>query len=162
MMVSELLSLSSSSDCESSRHHEYEGFENEGFLELSEIGHCLSLDFATPQNTGKVFRDGQISLDEEVMMVLKRANPVIEGNDENDPIESPIAKRYRMNSLVFTENTKVDYHESDEATLTSESTEDYEGNQEFIDFLYTGVAKPHTLVDTLSSTSLIILTSHSK
>jgi hypothetical protein len=152
----------SSSDYDSSLPNEYRGFENSEYLELSEIGQCLSLDFATPQDTEKVFREGQISLEEEVMMVLKRANPVIEGIDEYDCADSPVAKRFRMTSFFKADDNKNDYAESDEATLTSESTEDYEGNSDLIDCQYFEVAKSLSFFDTDSSKSLIILSSHSE
>jgi hypothetical protein len=151
----------SSSDNDSSLPNEYGGLENNGFLELSEIGQCLSLDFATPEDTEKVFREGQISLDEEVMMVLKRANPVIEGIDEYDRAYSPVAKRFRMTSFFKAEDSKNVYVESDEATLTSESTEDYESNPDYIDCQYFEVSKSLSFFDTGSSQSLIILSSHS-
>jgi hypothetical protein len=151
----------SSSDNDSSLPNEYGGLENNGFLELSAIGQCLSLDFATPEDTEKVFREGQISLDEEVMMVLKRANPVIEGIDEYDRAYSPVAKRFRMTSFFKAEDSKNVYVESDEATLTSESAEDYESNPDYIDCQYFEVSKPLSFFDTGSSQSLIILSSHS-
>jgi hypothetical protein len=106
-------------------------FASKGFMELTEIGECLSLELSTPDDTSDVFRTGRLSLVEEMLFVLKRANPISDHRDDSDESVSPAAKRKRRSYDDLNEPTN-EREGVDEATLTSESSQsqEYEGGED--------------------------------
>ena len=104
-------------------------FESEGYLELSEIGQCLSLEFNTPDDTDEVFRSGRMSLIDEMFFVLKRANPVTDCRIDSDVSDNPAAKRNRRSYDVRDEENDRDA--IDVATLTSEHSQEYDDDGDY-------------------------------
>ncbi len=94
-------------------------------MELTEIGECLSLDLSTPDDTSDVFRTGRLSLVEEMLFVLKRANPISDHRDDSDESVGPVAKRKRRSYDDLNERSN-EREGADEATLTSESSQSQE------------------------------------
>lgn len=91
-------------------------------LEVFEIGECLSLDLSPPEDADEVFRDGRRSIVKEMLLVLKRANPISDYRDDSDIVDTPNAKR-KKRSYDFAQ--EVDEREDAEAaTLTTENSED--------------------------------------
>jgi hypothetical protein len=112
-----------SSDSDNTFPIDIDRFDNKSaLLEVFEIGECLSLDLSPPEDADEVFRDGRCSIVKEMLLVLKRANPISDYRDDSDVVDTPTAKR-KKRSYDFVQ--ELDEREDAEAaTLTSENSED--------------------------------------
>ena len=139
-----------SSDSDTSLPIDIDRFDNKpSLLEVFEIGECLSLELSPPEDADEVFRDGRRSIVEEMLLVLKRANPISEFRDDSDIVDTPTAKR-KKRSYDFVQ--ELDEREGAEATMvTAEGSEDEinekgETEQDFLDLqLFDEI--PPTLTD---------------
>ena len=103
-------------------------------MELTEIGECLSLEFSTPKDASEVFRNSRVSLIEEMFFVLKRANPISDHRDDSDESQGPATKRKRRSYDFSDEHNERE--SAEEATLTSESSQEYDGGEDADEYDY--------------------------
>ena len=149
-----------SSDSDTSLPIDIDRFDNKAsLLEVFEIGECLSLELSPPEDADEVFRDGRRSIVEEMLLVLKRANPISEFRDDSNIVDTPTAKRKKW-SYDFVQ--ELDEREGAEATrVTAEGSQDEvneegETEQDFLDLqLFDEI--PPTLTDRPISNILAIL-----
>jgi hypothetical protein len=78
------------------------------FADVSEFDESVCSDYS-PSSSDHVFREGSRVIAEEMMLVLKRANPVTEYRDEGDFIHSPIAKRKRRTYHYYDDDDNDEY-----------------------------------------------------
>lgn len=95
--------------------------------ESYETEHVVSSELSSPSDSEEVFRERSMSIVEEMLLVLKRANPITDYRD--DPDVAPVSKRSRRTLAFKMENEERDGVE-DPVLAQEESTRDQKGGEQ--------------------------------